>query len=379
MKILYIMPSIPNEFSRIRTLNLLKSFKENGCKVDVIALYSNKKELKQLNNNEPFDNITVVKYSKMMSYINCFIGLFLPIPLQNMYVFSIKLHRILSKIDKNKYDLIYIKRLRMAGYAKHFDKNKTYIDLTDSLTKYYERAKIFSKGISKLLNMEEYIKHLKYEIKIAKQYNTIICSEDDKNYLENKHNTKLNNMKVIYNTIDTAKWYNKNPRNKNKKNKLVFSGVLDYFPNTIAAEFIINEIMPKLPNSYSITFVGKNVPNVLKKFESDRIHFTGYVDNMKQELQKYDIYLCPIFAGSGSKNKILQASLVGLPIITTHLGIEGLKKEIEQFVFTAENSNDFINQIKKISTLDISERVTKQQKFIIKFYDYKYCTKDLIK
>ena len=379
MEILYITPSIPNEFSRIRTANLLKSFKENGCKIDVIALYSNEKELKQLNNNELFDNITVVKYSKIISYFNCFIGLFLPIPLQNMYVFSIRLHRLLSKIDKTQYDLIYIKRLRMAGYAKHFDKNKTYIDLTDSLTKYYERVKNFSKGIAKFINTEEYIKHFKYEIKIAKKYNTIICSDDDKEYLENKHNTKLSNMKVIYNTIDTAKWYNKNPKNKNKKNKLVFSGVLDYFPNTLAAQFIINEIMPKLPNNYSITFVGKNVPSALKKFESKRIHFTGYVDDMKKELQQHDIYLCPIFAGSGSKNKILQASLVGLPIITTRLGIEGLKKEFEQFVFIAENSNDFVTQIKKLNAVDISEMVAHQQKFIIKFYDYKNCTKDLIK
>ena len=379
MEILYITPSIPNEFSRIRTVNLLKSFKENGCKVDVVALYTSKKELKQLNSDKLFDNITVVKHSKFFSYFNCFIGLFLPIPLQNIYVFSIKLHKLLSKIDKTKYDLIYIKRLRMAGYAKYFDKNKTHIDLTDSLTKYYERVKEFSKGISKLINTEEYIKHLKYEIKIAKKYNTIICSDDDKKYLEDKHNTKLNNMKVIYNTIDTAKWYNKNPRNKNKKNKLVFSGVLDYFPNTLAAEFIINEIMPKLPNSYSITFVGKNVPSKLRQFESKRIHFTGYVDDMKKELQKYDIYLCPIFAGSGSKNKILQASLVGLPIITTYLGIEGLKKEFEKFVFIAENSNDFVKQIKKLNILDISEIVTKQQEFIIKFYDYRNCTKDLIK
>ena len=377
MEILYITPSIPNEFSRMRTINLIKSFKSNGCNVDIVALYTKKEELKYLKDFK--GNIKVIKQPKFFSYINCLIGIFLPIPLQNAYVFNIKLHRLLSKVDKNKYDLIYIKRLRMAGYAIHFDKEKTFIDLTDSLTKYYERVKNFSKGISKVINAEEYLKHLKYEIKIAKKYNTIICSDDDKKYLEQKHNKRLNNMRVIYNTIDTKKWYNKVIRNKKNKTKLVFSGILDYLPNTLAAKFIIDKIMPNLPEEFSITFIGKNVPNTLKVFESNRIHFTGYVKDMKKELQKYDIYVCPILAGSGVKNKILQASLVGLPIVTNSLGIEGIKKEIKNYVFMAEDANEFIKQIMTINSLDILERIKKQQKYIMKLYDNKNCTKDLIK
>lgn len=376
MEILYITPSIPNKFSRIRTINLLKSFKENGCKVDIISLYTNKNELKYL--NEICDNIEIVRQPKILSYFNCIIGMFLPVPLQNAYVNNIKLHHMLSKIKKN-YDLIYIKRLRMAGYAKHFDRNKVYIDLTDSLTKYYERVKAKSKGISKVINTEEYFKHLKYEIKIAKKYNTIICSDADKKYLENKHSIKLNNMKVIYNTIDTKKWYCEEIKNNKSKIKLVFSGMLDYLPNILAAKFIIHEIMPKLSNDYSITFVGKSVPEELKKYESKRIRFTGYVESVKKELKKYDIYLCPIIAGSGIKNKILQASLVGLPIITTDLGIEGIKYDFRKFVFLANTSEEFVKQIKKINFIDITNIIKEQQEFIKKYYDYKNCTKELIK
>lgn len=375
MEILYITPSIPNEFSRVRTINLLKSFKANGCKVDIISLYSDDNELEYL--SKISNNIKVIKQPKIVSYFNCFIGLFLPIPLQNAYVYNFKLHRLLSKNKKN-YDMIYIKRLRMAGYAKHFDKDKVYIDLTDSLTKYYDRIRKKSNGLGKVMNNEEYFKHLNYEIKIAKKYKTIICSDDDKKYLENKHNTSLKNMKVIYNTIDTKKWYC-DYKEKIKRTKLVFSGVLDYEPNILAAKYIIEEIMPNLSDDYSITFVGKNVPNELKKYESNRICFTGYVNDMKKELKKYDIYLCPIIAGSGVKNKILQASLVGLPIITTSLGIEGIKKEFKKFVFLANSPKEFVSQIKKVNNINILETIKQQQNFIIKNYDYKDCTKDLIK
>lgn len=377
MEILYIAPSIPNNFSRVRTMNLLKSFKANGCKVTVVALCIDKRELEYLKDFS--DDIIVVRGSKFISYINCFISLFLPIPLQNAYVYSFKLHRLLSKLSKEKYDLVYIKRLRMAGYAKHFNKDRVFIDLTDSLTKYYDRVRKYSKGIAKIVNTEEYFKHLKYEIEIVRKYNTVICSSNDKLYLEKKHNVKLDNMRVIYNTIDTSVWYNKDIKSKKNRKKIVFSGVMDYMPNILAAEFIINEIMPKLPLDYSITFVGKNVPLELKKYESSRIHFTGFVKNMKKELEKYDIYLCPILAGSGVKNKILQASLVGLPIIVNHLGIEGIKEGFENYVFLAENADDFVCKINYLNSIDVSSKIKGGQDFIRKFYDYKNCTKDLIK
>lgn len=379
MKILYIAPSIPNEFSRIRTINLLKSFKHNGCDIDLVSLYSNKNELQYLENLKGIvDDIEIVKQPKMISIFNCLIGLFLPIPLQNSYVNSFKLHRLLSKKSKN-YGLVYIKRLRMASYAKHFDSKKVYIDLTDSLTKYYERVMKSSKGISKIINTEEYYKHLKYELKIAKKYNTVICSHADKNYLEKKHNVVLENMKVIYNVIDYDKWYFKYTEKNKNRVKLVFSGVLDYPPNTLAVQFIIKEIMPKLPNNYSITFVGKNVPKELKKYESNRVHFTGYVKDIKAELSKYDIYICPIIAGSGVKNKILQSASVGLPIITNNLGIEGIDEEIKKYVFLANTPNEFIKQIMTVRNMNLKEIIEQQQNFIKDKYDYKNCVKDLIK
>ena len=68
MEILYIAPSIPNEFSRIRTVNLLKSFKENGCKVTIVALCIEKKELEYL--NKLSDKVIFVNSRKIIILYN---------------------------------------------------------------------------------------------------------------------------------------------------------------------------------------------------------------------------------------------------------------------------------------------------------------------
>ena len=167
MKILYITPSLPNDFSRIRTKNILKAFKKEKHEVTLISFYQNKKDLGYLDETKKLVNdVILVKQPYIFSIINCLIGIFLPIPLRVAYYYNPIFKSKIKNIYKN-YDLIYIKRLRMAQYGKNIN-NKVVIDITDSLTKYYDRLKSKPGLIQKILSYEEYIKHKYYEVKIAK-------------------------------------------------------------------------------------------------------------------------------------------------------------------------------------------------------------------
>lgn len=384
MEILYITPSLPNDFSRVRSKNIIKAFKNKGCNITLISLYSSKKDLVYLEENKNLVNeIILFKQPKVISLLNCFIGILFPYTLRTLYVCNRKLHKFLKKSKKN-YDMIYIKRLRMAQYGKYFNISKVYIDITDSLTKYYDRIRKQSKGLKKIISEEEYIKHKIYETSIIKRYNTVICSEKDKKYLMNKWNIDLNNMLVINNSIDTEKWINENIslKSKSKRTKIVFSGMMDYEPNILAVHYIVEKIMPLLDSNYSVYFVGKNCSEELKNLESSNIHFVGYVADMKEELQKYDMYICPIIAGSGVKNKILQAASVGLPIVSNNLGIEGIENDIKKFVFLGNTPKELVRQIKQINKLDthtLKNIIRNQQKFIIEKYDINIAIEKLVK
>ena len=191
-------------------------------------------------------------------------------------------------------------------------------------------------------------------------------------------------MLVINNSIDTEKWINENvsPKAKNKRTKIVFSGMMDYEPNILAVHYIVEKIMPLLGSNYSVSFVGKNCSEELKSLESNNVHFVGYVDDMKKELQKYDMYICPIIAGSGVKNKILQAASVGLPIVSNSLGIEGVEEDIKKFVFLGNTPEELARQIEQINKLDthsLKNIIMNQQKFIIEKYDINVAIEKLVK
>lgn len=374
MEILYIAPSLPNDFSRIRSKNIIKAFKKFGCNVTLLSLYDKESDLIYVEEMKKIVNdIILYKQSKFVSLLICLIGIFTKYPLRVSYVYNFKMHKFLKKINK-QYDLVYVKRLRMAQYAKYFENSKVYVDITDSLTKYYDRIRKQNRGIKKIISEEEYFKHKIYESIIVQKYRTVICSEEDKKYLEKKNHIILDSMITINNSIDTEKWINKSVqiKPKNKRKKIVFSGMMDYEPNILAVNYIVNKVVPLLDDTYEIYFVGKNCSDNLKKMENKNIHFVGFVSDMKIELQKYDMYICPIIAGSGVKNKILQAASVGVPIVSNNLGIEGIEKEIKEFVFLGNTPEEMVKQIKKINELENKVLLTiikNQQKFIIKKYD----------
>lgn len=379
MRILYIAPSPPNSMNRVRTQNIIKAMKKLGHHVTLITFVYNETDVVDLEKCKSYiDDIKWIKQPKWKSMFHCLFGLFLPIPLRVSYCKSREMRDIIEKcLEENEYNLVYVKRLRMAQYA-YLGIQKcvsTIVDITDSLTKYYERISEKERGIKKLLAIEEYYKHKIYEPKICRQSAPIvICSEDDKGYLTELASELKSNIHVMNNSIETDVWRSENivVSAKGQRKRLTFFGMMDYAPNIIAARYLITQVLPLLPEGYSLEIIGAKCTNELLCYEGERVHFTGYVEDMKSALCKNDIFICPILAGSGVKNKILQASLAGLPIVSTTLGVEGMHRDILKYVFVADDATSIaecIFQINQLSEQNIKERILGQQEVVIRDND----------
>ena len=111
LKLIYISPSPPNDMERIRSLNILKSLKQNDVQITLVTLY-NKKQAKYLAQASKYvDNVIKIKYSKIVAMLYAFLSFFLPIPVRVGYCYNFKLKRYLKK-NEEEYDIAYIKRLR---------------------------------------------------------------------------------------------------------------------------------------------------------------------------------------------------------------------------------------------------------------------------
>ena len=151
--------------------------------------------------------------------------------------------------------------------------------------------------------------------------------------------------------------------------------------NELSIEFFIKYVMPYLDYKFSLKIIGPKPSQKLIRYKSNRIQFTGYlhVDDIKKELSNSGIFVCPMITGAGVKNKLIQAAVVGLPIINTTMGVEGLDKEVQKLIFIADQPKEFIDKINFINRMSLPKLqslISAQRKVVKKHYSMAKLIKD---
>jgi glycosyltransferase involved in cell wall biosynthesis len=109
---------------------------------------------------------------------------------------------------------------------------------------------------------------------------------------------------------------------------VVFSGVMDYPPNEASATFLARAVMPlvweRVPAA-RLYLVGRNPGGRVAGLARDeRVTVTGEVEAMTPWLNRAAVYACPMVAGTGIKNKLLEALACAAPVVCTSLARRGL-------------------------------------------------------
>ncbi len=166
---------------------------------------------------------------------------------------------------------------------------------------------------------------------------SLACSAEDRRLFNSLYGIPLEKVKVVPNGVFTSKM---TPVTKEEKKsirkKLGISGNTvaifigsNYQPNIEAAQFIIQDLAPKLPEVVFVIAGGvgnginkddiKELPNVVITgvlTDDDKIHY----------LTASDIAVNPMFSGSGTNIKMFDFMAAGLPILSTEIGARGIEE-----------------------------------------------------
>jgi glycosyltransferase involved in cell wall biosynthesis len=74
------------------------------------------------------------------------------------------------------------------------------------------------------------------------------------------------------------------------------------------------------------------------------VHFTGFADNLAKAVHG-SLLIVPILTGSGMRMKILDAAAMGVPFVTTSVGVEGLVFKDGESCVIADTPNTFAQAI----------------------------------
>ena len=131
--------------------------------------------------------------------------------------------------------------------------------------------------------------------------------------------------------------------------KITFLGGYGHTPNQEGMDWFINKVVPlvdwkQYPNA-SVQIIGGGWPAFYNNdAEPVKIECKGFVKELV-DVAYGSIMIVPILSGSGMRMKILEAAAMGLPIITTTVGVEGLDFENEKSCLIADTPQDFASAL----------------------------------
>lgn len=189
---------------------------------------------------------------------------------------------------------------------------------------------------------------------------------------------------VIPNGVDLDFFQYKQKTVSHKAPVLLFVGDFKYFTNQDAIRFLIKKIWPQIkieiPKA-KLWLVGKNLTPFVKSLESTDIKVDDGVDDIRQAYSSADLLVFPMRIASGTNIKVLEAMASGLPVVTTSVGIEGIKASNEKEAIISDNPEEFSHEVVKLlADKNHRQKLGKASRELVeKLYDWKEISKKLEK
>ena len=129
---------------------------------------------------------------------------------------------------------------------------------------------------------------------------------------------------------------------------LLFLGSFRHLPNQEALTWFVSRVLPavraKEPRVRLIV-IGSDPPPRHSLPEDVSIELIGFVEDVREPLARYAIFVCPILSGSGVRVKLLEAFAAGIPVVSTRLGAEGLSAMDGEICALADEPGAFAQKI----------------------------------
>ncbi|MBI5788556.1 MAG: glycosyltransferase [Candidatus Schekmanbacteria bacterium] len=164
---------------------------------------------------------------------------------------------------------------------------------------------------------------------------------------------------------------------------LLFVGRLDYFPNTQGVLFFYQSVWPLLLGQIPQIrwqIVGGVIPPALQELKKDaRIKISEKATDMRPYLAASTISIVPLHIGGGTRLKILEAMAVGLPVVSTAIGAEGIDAVNGQEIIIADQPQELAQQIIELcKNADKRQKIALAASSFVTRYDWQVIGKKLI-
>ena len=266
------------------------------------------------------------------------------LPLQVSYFYDESVQRhIRMMLDEISPDHVLVQLIRMAPYVDHYHRPKS-IDFMDSFALNWKETGLPEFKYVPFINAIERRRVEAYELSIFDSFDHhFIISSRDRDQFDSHVKDR---MIISPNGVDTE-YFEPLPHIEPIFD-MVFCGNLGYIHNSIAAHYLIDEIMSIMSSRTTLLIAGARPPKWINIKQRTNIRVVGWVEDVREHYQRGRILVAPIFTGSGQQNKILEAMAQGIPCITTPFVNESIGAIPGEEILISDIPRHFVADIESV-------------------------------
>lgn len=325
-----VWPEPTSSAAGVRIIQLINFFLSSGYEV-IFASAASKSEfsfnLKSLNVEEREIKLNDPSFNIFLKNINPTIVLFDRFMIEEQYGWRVQQEcpdalRILDTEDLHCLRYARQEALKSAGSLKH-------IDLFNDIAK-REIASIMRCDISLIIS--------KIEMDILQ----------DQFHIDPSLIFYLPFLEDAISEEDTQHW-----RTFEEREGFTFIGNFLHEPNWNALQVLKTRIWPSLrkriPSASLHIYGAYSTQKVMQLHnEKEKFYVHGRAEDAQEALSKHKVLIAPIRFGAGVKGKFIDAMKVGTPSITTSIGAEGMKSDLDWNGAIEDEEDAFINQAEQL-------------------------------
>ncbi len=247
-------------------------------------------------------------------------------------------------------DVLQLEYAALAQYALRFRRTACVLFEHDIHFQTLARGREhFGLAADRIYAAYEYLRALRDELRRLPVLDRVqVCTTENRRYLAGFLPGMASRIQDgLRAGIDTSRYsFHLNGR---EPDTLLFVGSFRHQPNQVALEWFARQILPLIVArrpQVRLVVVGSHPPERRALGSpSAPIDLVGFVDDIRTELARYAVFVCPIRSGSGVRVKLLEAFASGIPVVSTTVGAEGLAHNDGEVCKLADDPGAFAQKV----------------------------------